>query len=110
MMESEKRRERRAVYTHQPKGKLQVLIGAQSLEVFTVKDASQSGLQLEVRRKVIAGENIMVRYHSTDVDLKLNGTVMWSRNTARETIDATVPDNFLLGIRLASPSLLQTFW
>jgi hypothetical protein len=109
-MHAEKRTERRAVYTHQPKGKLQVLLGAQCLEVFTVKDASQSGLQLEVNSKVNAGENILVRYHSTDIDLKLNGTVMWSRSATRGTSDTVAPDNFLLGIRLASPSLLQTFW
>ncbi len=109
-MQTEKRRERRAVYTHQPKGKLQVLLGAQSLEVFTVKDASQSGLQLEVGTKINAGENILVRYYSDEVDLKLNGTVMWGRNSAQGNGVATASDNYLLGIRLASPSLLQTFW
>ncbi len=109
-MHSEKRKERRAVYTHQPKGKLQVLLGDQALEVYTVKDASQSGLQLEVGHKVIAGENILVRYRSNEVDLKLNGTVMWSRVFVPETPDSAAPESFLLGVRLASPSLLQTFW
>jgi hypothetical protein len=109
-MNSEKRGERRAVYTHQPKGKLQVLLGGQALEVFTVKDASQSGLQLEVGNKVNAGENILVRYRSDEVDIKLNGTVMWSRAAGIEALDSVSTYKCLLGVRLASPSLLQTFW
>ena len=109
-MHSEKRRERRAVYTHQPKGKLQVLLGGQCLIVYTVKDASQTGLQVEVGSKVNSGENILVRYWSEEVDIKLNGTVMWSSMRPSESIERAGQLNCILGIRLASPSLLQTFW
>jgi|GEM_PF-5938896 hypothetical protein len=109
-MHSEKRRERRAVYTHQPKGKLQVLQGDQRLDVYTVKDASQSGLQLEVGTRVNAGENILVRYWSDEVDIKLNGTVMWSSIRPGESKERAEQHNCVIGIRLASPSLLQTFW
>jgi hypothetical protein len=109
-MHSEKRRERRAVYTHQPKGKLQVLQGEQRLDVYAVKDASQSGLQLEVGSKVNTGENILVRYWSDEVDIKLNGTVMWSSTRPSESKERESLPNCVLGVRLASPSLLQTFW
>ncbi len=109
-MHSEKRRERRAVYTHQPKGRLQVLIGDLCLIVYTVKDASQTGLQVEVGNKVNSGENILVRYWSDEVDIKLNGTVMWSSLRPSESKERANQPNCVLGIRLASPSLLQTFW
>jgi hypothetical protein len=109
-MQLEKRGERRAVYTQQPKGKLQILFGDQALEVRSVIDASQSGLQLEVGNKVKAGENVLVRYRSNDVDLKLNGSIMWSRAFVPATPVVSASESFLLGVRLASPSLLQTFW
>jgi hypothetical protein len=109
-MQLEKRRERRAVYTHQPKGKLQILFGDKTLEVLSVIDASQSGLQLQVDDKIKAGENILVRYHSSEVDLKLNGSIMWGRAFVPEASDIAATESFLLGVRLASPSLLQTFW
>jgi hypothetical protein len=109
-MQFEKRAERRAVYTHQPKGKLQILFGDQTLEVLSVIDASQSGLQLQVGNSVKTGENILVRYHSNEVDLKLNGSIMWGRAFVPETSNIAASESFLLGVRLASPSLLQTFW
>lgn len=109
-MNSEKRGERRAVYTHQPKGKLQILLGDQSFAVHNVKDASQSGLQLEVENKVNSGENVLVRYWSVEVDIKLNGTVMWSSVRPSESKERANLPNCVVGIRLASPSLLQTFW
>lgn len=109
-MHSDKRKERRAVYSHQPSGKLQVLLRENCIDVHTVKDASQTGLQLEVGNRVDSGENILVRYLTKEIDMKLNGTVMWSsssRNTSKEMADNK---NCTIGIRLASPSILQTFW
>ena len=109
-MHSEQRRERRAVYSQQPKGRLQVLLGDRCLTVYTVKDASQTGLQVEVGEKVTAGENILVRYWSNEVDIKLNGTVMWSSVRPSASPERANLPNCVLGIKLASPSLLQTFW
>ena len=109
-MHSDKRRESRAVYTHQPTGKMQVLLRDQCLDVYTVKDASQTGLQLEVGNRVDKGENILVRYWTKEVDIKLNGTVIWSSIRSGGSKDIAQAETCGRGIRLASPSLLQTFW
>ena len=107
-MHSDKRKERRAVYSHQPSGKLQVLLGENCIDVFTVKDASQTGLQLEIGGRIESGENILVRYLTKEIDMKLNGTVIWSSKI--ESKGLAESKNCTIGIRLASPSILQTFW
>jgi hypothetical protein len=107
---SEQRKEVRSIYPHQPKGKLQVLLNDTRLPVSTVKDVSPSGIRLEVRTQIPIGENIQVRYVDEKVDLKLNGTVAWNSISSRETEDFAESPAFLIGIRLASPSLLQVVW
>ncbi len=107
-MYSDKRKEKRSVYTQQPHGRLQVLLGEQSIDVHTVKDASQSGLQLEIGDQVVSGENILIRYQTKEIDIKLNGTVMWSSHNDSKSI--TSRKTCTIGIRLTSPSILQTFW
>jgi len=109
-MHSDKRKERRAVYSHQPTGKLQVLLGENCIDVYTVKDASQTGLQLEIGDRVNSGENILVRYLTKEIDMKLNGTVMWSSSSRNESKAIDDKKQCTIGIRLASPSILQTFW
>jgi hypothetical protein len=110
------RREIRSIVTVQPKGLLQVLLGDQSIDVHTVKDVSPTGLRLELGHQIKIGSNILVRYVTEKVDLKLNGTVVWNSSSVDETqsVDETeemvTTDTFLVGIRLASPSILQTFW
>ena len=48
------------------------------------------------------GENVLIRYQTADIDLKLNGVVVWSADTQSS--------GYAVGIQLASPLLLQTFW
>ena len=109
-MHSDKRKEKRSVYTHQPHGRLQVLLGEQSINVHEVKDASQTGLQLEIGNLVDSGENILIRYQTKEIDIKLNGTVMWSSNSRNNAKSISGSKTCTIGIRLASPSILQTFW
>jgi len=56
------------------------------------------------------GENIRVRYQAETVDLKLNGTVVWNSSSADGSEDIAEPNAYIIGIKLASPSLLQAFW
>ena len=109
-MHSEQRKEMRSAFTLQPKGKLQVLLGDQCLDVLAVKDVSPMGIRLEVGNQVDIGENIRVRYQAEIVDLKLNGTVVWNSSSADGSEDIAEPNAYIIGIKLASPSLLQAFW
>ena len=109
-MHSEQRKEMRSIFTLQPKGKLQVLIGDRCIEVSAVKDVSPMGIRLEVGTLMDIGENIRVRYLAEIVDLKLNGTVVWNSSSADESEEMAEPSAYIIGIRLASPSLLHAFW
>lgn len=109
-MHSEQRKELRSILTRQPKGKLQVLLGDQCIDVSGVKDVSQTGIRLEVGTQVNIGENVRVRYLTETVDLKLNGTVVWNSSSADGSKEVAASDAYVIGIMLASPSLLQAFW
>ncbi len=109
-MQSEQRKEMRSIFTRQPKGKLQVLLDHQCLEVSEVKDVSPMGIRLEIGSQVNIGENIRVRYLAEIVDLKLNGTVVWNSSSADSAGAVAESGSYIIGIQLASPSLLHAFW
>lgn len=109
-MHSEQRKEIRSIFTRQPKGKLQVLLGKQCLDVFEVKDVSPMGIRLELGTRIDIDENIRVRYLAEIVDLKLNGTVVWNSSSADSQDEMARPGAYIIGIKLASPSLLHAFW
>ena len=106
----EKRKEERASFTRQPRGKLQVLAGDRSLQVFEVVDMSPMGIRLRVDAQAGVGENIQIRYQADGVDLKLNGTVIWNSDSTPAAGSDASRDGCVIGIRLTSPSLLQAFW
>lgn len=109
-MHSEQRKEMRSIFTRQPKGKLQVLLGDRCLDVSEVKDVSPMGIRLEVGSQVNIDENIRVRYLAEIVDLKLNGTVVWNSSSVDGLEEMPKPGAYIIGIKLASPSLLHAFW
>ena len=109
-MKPEQRKEIRSIFTRQPKGRLHVLLGERSIDVFAVKDVSPLGVRLEVGTQVDIGENIRIRYLTEEIDLKLNGVVIWNSASVEATPDVEVPDACIIGIKLGSPSLLQAFW
>lgn len=106
-MHPEKRKEERASFTRQPRGKLQVLAGDRNLQVFGVVDMSPTGIRLRVDAQAGVGENVQIRYQAEGVDLRLNGTVIWNSDAMPAGGDA---GGCVIGIRLTSPSLLQAFW
>lgn len=109
-MHSEHRKELRSIFTLQPRGKLQVLLGDRYLDVSAVKDVSPMGIRLEVGASVDIGESIRVRYLAEIIDLKLNGTVVWNSSSADDSEKMAKNNAYIIGIKLASPSLLQAFW
>ena len=109
-MYSEQRKEMRSIFTRQPKGKLQILLGDRCLDVSEVKDVSPLGIRLEVGAPIDIDENIRVRYLAEIVDLKLNGTVVWNSSSAEGQEEMAKPEAYIIGIKLASPSLLHAFW
>jgi hypothetical protein len=106
----EQRKETRSIFTRQPKGELQVLLGDQCIDVSSVKDVSPTGIRLEVGSQVDIGENIRVRYVTETVDLELNGTVVWNSSSTDGSKEVAASNAYIIGIMLASPSLLQAFW
>lgn len=109
-MHSEQRKEMRSIFTRQPRGKLQVLLGDHCIDVSAVKDISPMGIRLEVGTQINIDESIRVRYLAEIIDLKLNGTVVWNSGSADDSEEMAEPNAYIIGIKLASPSLLQAFW
>lgn len=109
-MHTEKRKEGRSVSTRQPKGKLQILAGNRCIPVFAVRDMSPTGLRLQANAQVNIGEKVLIRYQAEGIDLKLNGTVIWNSDAPGNPGDAPESGGYTVGIKLASPSLLQAFW
>ena len=109
-MASEHRKEARSVVTQQPNGKLHVLHGNEIIEVYKVKDVSQTGIRVKVAKQVEINQKILVRYQTRMIDLKLNGTVVWNSGAVSIAVDAGDSAAYLIGIKLNSPSLLETLW
>jgi len=107
---SEQRKEVRSVVTQQPNGKLHVILGEETIEVYKVKDVSQTGIRVQVAKQVNINQNILVRYQTKMIDLKLNGTVVWNSGSASVSVDPSDLATYLIGIKLNSPSLLETLW
>ena len=108
-MHTEQRKERRSIISPNLQGRLQVLAGEKCLDVTAVVDVSPMGMRLQVGDQVGIGENILVRYMGKQVDMKLNGTVVWNSVPAEPAATSAVHSACILGISLASPSLLQAF-
>ncbi len=106
----EKRRESRSGFAHQPQGTLQVLTRGRTRQVMEVIDVSPTGIRLRLGCGLAIGENVLIRCKGNGVDLKLNGTVIWNAGTPANPDNATDPASCVIGIQLASPSLLQAFW
>ena len=68
------------------------------------------GIRLETNVQVNVGENVLIRYMADGIDLKLNGTVIWNSDSSDSPDDVAKPNGYTIGIKLASPSLLQAFW
>ena len=108
-MHTEQRKEFRYIASRQPKGKLQVILGDQYHDVSAVHDASPTGIRLKMRTPVNIGENILVRYLDGKIDLKLNGIVVWNSTSSEGVEEGTEPNEYIIGIKLTSPSLLEMF-
>lgn len=109
-MHTEKRSENRTAFTRQPRGKLQILAGDRRIQVSAVKDMSMIGIRLVTDVLVNIGEKVLIRYQAENIDLKLNGTVIWNSDSIDSADSGVEANGYTVGIKMASPSLLQAFW
>jgi len=103
------RKEARTSAPKQPKGKLQLIVGEQRHDVVAVNDISRTGIRLEVRTPVDIGTHILLRYFDDKIDLRLNGIVVWNSAASPDDENAAGVNSHIIGIELASPSLLETY-
>ncbi|HLP96941.1 MAG TPA: PilZ domain-containing protein [Sideroxyarcus sp.] len=108
-MHPDHRKEKRSSSPRQPKGKLQLIVGAQRHHVIAVKDISPTGVRLEIGIAVAIGTPILVRYFDDKVDLQLNGIVVWNSASEPGAQGLAQPDACIIGIKLAGPSLLEAY-
>ena len=109
-MGSDKRKEIRSLVTQQPHGKLHVLLGDQTIDVYKIKDLSQSGMRLQTAQHVPVNKHIILSFHTKTVVLKLHAAVMWSSGFDLVSEDGNETNSCFIGLKLTSPSLLETLW
>ncbi len=71
---------------------------------------SPMGIRFRVGAQVDIGENVLIRYRAEDVDLKVNGTVIWNSAVPAAAASHVNQNGCVIGIKLTGPSILQAFW
>lgn len=108
-MHPEHRKESRTSAPRQPKGRLQLIVDERRHDVTAVKDISPTGIRLEIGTPVDIGSPILVRYFDGEIDLQLNGIVVWNSASEPGAKNLARPGSFIIGVMLTSPSLLDVF-
>jgi hypothetical protein len=102
MTSSEQRREQRVVIESQPLGELWLHAAEQKIPVLKLRDLSPAGARLVIGSSVDVGSSVAIEYKRQEVNLTINGFVIWC-----EAAPASgAPAACLAGISLLSPFLL----
>jgi len=109
-VQTEQRKEARVPVIQQPRGRLQLLIDEDCIQVDKIRDVSSNGVSLELETRVDVDEQVRLRYVAEGIDITLNGIVVWTMDTSEDSDDTASPTQFYVGIELAAPSLLQAAW
>ncbi len=108
-MHPDHRQEARTRALRKPKGKLQLIDGEQHHNVTEVIDISPTGIRLEVGTPADIGTQVLVRYFDGEVDMQLNGMVIWNSPSPPGAAESAKPISHIVGIKLTSPTLLDVF-
>ena len=98
------RKEKRSVMTEQPKGTLSLQIRDEYVPVRAIRDFSPGGISVVIDCAIGGSVETTVRYIDQDVDVEVNGTIVWSRPDAAGQGNA-----HLLGVNLVGAYLLYSF-
>lgn len=106
MIQKDLRKAERIVLLAQPQGELYLYVDGEHYTVRSVLNISSKGISVKINNYVSDAAEVLVQYKHKDVNLRVNGTVVW-KTPADEPPKAEITDRtYDIGINLMSPQLL----
>ncbi len=102
MTSSEQRREERVVIDSQPLGEFWLHAGEEKIPVLKLRDLSSAGAKLVIGSGVEIGSRVAVEYKRQEINLMVNGIVMWCEAAPADACPAAC----VAGISILSPFML----
>lgn len=106
MIQEDQRKAERTVLLAQPKGELCMYVKGERCLVHSVLTISPLGISLRLTNYVDNDVDVVVEYKHEDINLRVNGTVVWSRSVDARSATQMTDRSCHVGINLMSPHLL----
>jgi hypothetical protein len=100
------RREERTVVATQPEGELYLTVKGTCYPVHSVLTISSMGVSLRLDHSEGEGTEVVVQYKHRDINVQVNGTVVWSAPAGEASAAGATDRLYDVGIHLMSPHLL----
>ena len=105
-MQKELRQVERIALSAQPKGKLRLYTDGKSQAVQFVLNISPEGISVQLGNSVAVASEVEFQYKHQALDIRVNGTVVWSRESKDQAPDGSTGSLYDVGVNLISPHLL----
>ncbi len=105
-MQTELRQAKRTVLSTQPKGEFYLYNHDETYSVDCVQNISAEGISIQLKNFVDISTEVEIQYKHKDINLRVNGTVVWSRKTNEPAATEVTEQSYDIGINLISPHLL----
>jgi len=106
-MQNNLRQAERITLLTQPKGKLYLNTMGECYPVSTILNVSPVGISIQLKNIVDVAAEIEIQYKTGDIDLRVNGFVVWNRKTVEPNAAKITDCIYEIGINLLSPHLLM---
>lgn len=106
MMQQDQRKAERIVLSTQPKGELCLYVEDERYPVHLVLTISPLGISLRLNNYVGSDVGVVVQYKHKGIDLRVNGTVVWDRESSGPSAVNMTDRSHDIGINLVSPHIL----
>jgi len=78
-MRKELRQTKRIALSTQPEGELHVYSHGECYSVYSVLNVSSDGISVQLKNSVEISAEVEIQYKHKDIDLRVNGIVVWNR-------------------------------
>ncbi len=107
MMETlDSRKEERIKLLSQPKGELSLYANYMRYAVRSVLNISPQGIKVKLNKPVNDAIDVVVQYKHKDINLSVNGTIVWKTTVDEPLANANTGHSYDVGINLLGPHLL----
>ena len=106
MKQENLRKVERIKLSKQPEGELYLCANGERYAVRSVLNISPQGISVQLSNSVANDAEVEVQYKHKDVNLHVNGTVVWNKPSDEPPAAQVTGRSFNIGINLISPHLL----